>query len=165
VRILIDGYNLIRAVPELAALDREDLSAGREALVTRLLSYRATRGHSLAIVFDGASLHPSAKWGNPGGIAVVFSRGGRSADDLLAEKCRAGEADILVTSDQGLSARVDRAVEVVGSREFWERVELAHAAALKGGEEEEEGPNPDRGAPGKRLSKRERSRLRARERL
>lgn len=162
MRILIDGYNLIRAVPELAALDRDDLQLGREALLASLASYRALRGHPLVVAFDG-SLSPPPQ-APRGVVPVLFSRGGSSADDLIAARCLAGEADLLVTSDAGLTARVGRSVEVVPSAEFWERVELALAAEVKG-EVPEVRRGGERGVPGKRRPKRERRGQRARARL
>ncbi len=162
MRILIDGYNLIRAVPELAILDREDLEAGRSVLLRALSSYRSVKGHSLSVVFDGsrACSFPAAV--HPRGIDVVFSRPPRNADDLLAERCRAGKADLLVTSDSGLASRVDRSVEVMGSREFWEKVESSRMAELKGEETEEE---TRRAIPGRKPGKRERRARRLRSRL
>jgi predicted RNA-binding protein with PIN domain len=157
MRILIDGYNLIRAVPELAWLDRDDLAEGRAGLLSHLASYRAARGHDMTVVFDGTGTGgPSQK---ARGIPVLFSPAGRTADDLLAARCLAGKADVLVTSDAQLSRRVGRTVQVVRSDEFWERLSETAMAALKGEEPEGEG---ERGCPaavarpGKKLPKKER---------
>jgi predicted RNA-binding protein with PIN domain len=174
LRIIIDGYNLIRSLPELAVLDRADLTAGREVLLQGLCSYRARKGHALVVVFDGSA---SAFFPSPParhGMTVVFSRPPQSADDVLAARCRAGEADLLVTSDSGLAARVGSSVAVVGAGDFWEKVESARMAALKGEDEERDdfsqcpgrtpGRRPDRG-PGRRPSKKERKARRLLSRL
>jgi len=84
VHYLIDGYNLIRQVPELQAAEAESLEAGREALLSRLDIFRrrhpATR---ITVVFDGpAGVFPPA--GGPAGVRVLYSRG-RKADDWIKE--------------------------------------------------------------------------------
>ena len=43
-RIVIDGYNLIHAMPELARLVENDLERARDALVSKLAVFRSGRG-------------------------------------------------------------------------------------------------------------------------
>src|SRR5262245_2928996 len=51
--ILIDGYNVIRRTPALAAAERQSLAGGRDALLTALsATYRHT-AHRVVVVFDG----------------------------------------------------------------------------------------------------------------
>jgi hypothetical protein len=118
------------------------------------------------VVFDGAGTGASTQ--RAGGIPVVFSRAGTAADDLLAARCLAGEADVLVTSDAQLGRRAGRGVQVMRSDEFWERVSAAEMAALKGEEPEgkgERGGPPEAARPGKKLPKKERKARRLRARL
>ena len=53
MRILIDGYNLIRRIPELREADRSDLALGRESLLEQLSIYRAEKRHRITVLFDG----------------------------------------------------------------------------------------------------------------
>jgi len=53
--VLVDGYNLIRRIPELRAVEsRSGLEAGRRALDNRLAGYVAGRGGvRVTVVYDG----------------------------------------------------------------------------------------------------------------
>ncbi len=128
LHLLIDGYNLIRRCPELARLDREDLARGREALLARLAVYRRVKAHRITVVFDGAG----APVGLPerdrkAGIRVLFSRGGETADRLIARLAREEpESALVVTSDAALQRAVSSSgAAVVSVEEFATRLELA----------------------------------------
>jgi len=81
-RIVIDGYNLIHAIPELARLVGSDLERAREALVTKLAVYRSQRKVRVTVVFDGTGTPGPRTW-PPGGIEVVFSRAPQNADEKI----------------------------------------------------------------------------------
>ena len=53
--IIVDGYNVIHAVPALARRLDQSLEAAREALLEACRAYRARRGDiaRLYVVFDG----------------------------------------------------------------------------------------------------------------
>ncbi len=157
MRVFIDGYNLIRRVPELSWLDQEDLSRGRDELLLRLSRYRAARRLDLTVVFDGAG-RTGVTRSPPSfpGLSVLFSPPGQTADDVLARLCQAGEGDLLVTSDAHLAARAGK-VTVLGSDGFWEKVEAERMRELKGEEPER---RQERGIPGRRRSKQESRRKR-----
>ena len=40
LHLIIDGYNLIRQSAELSRIDRQDITAGRDALLGHLAGYR-----------------------------------------------------------------------------------------------------------------------------
>ena len=84
--MILDGYNVIHAVPELARhLDRS-LQSAREALVRLCQDYRRARGDigRLYVVFDGRAAHAS---GSPaadvGGVAVLFTQAPEEADERI----------------------------------------------------------------------------------
>ena len=84
IHIIIDGYNLIRQSPELAELDRLDLQSGREAPGDLLAAYKKLKPHKITVVFDGSaepSLYGSRDRAK--GIAIRYSHGGESADDVI----------------------------------------------------------------------------------
>lgn len=84
--LILDGYNVIHAVPELSRhLDRS-LQAGREALVRFCQEYQAHNSDTgkLYIVFDGCS---KEGWGVSeqlhGRVTVVFSQKPEEADKRI----------------------------------------------------------------------------------
>lgn len=102
VRILIDGYSLLHRWPELAPGSPRHSAAARDALVWRLQEYRDATHTPITIFFDGQG----APSGTPGpqscpDLEVLYSRSGRTADDLIeraAYRLRA-YGDVLVVTD------------------------------------------------------------------
>lgn len=158
MRILIDGYNLIRGVPVLSDIERVDMAEGRDYLIQELSAYRAVKGHRITVVFDGTgSVHLGEDRQRERGITVVYSRQGRSADDVIAGICRNSGADLVVTGDRDLKNRVDRSgVPSVDPERFWEKVEAERYRNLKGLEPEDEEEGETFSRPGKKLSKKAR---------
>lgn len=157
MRIVIDGYNLIRRVPELRALDREDLESVRDGLVQELSTYRAGKGHKITVVFDGVeAVHLGGGSEKVAGISVRYSPRGRSADSVIKEMCREGKADLVVTADREIMDAAKRAgVTPVSPDLFWEKVWAEMYRKMKG--EEEEGERlKDKGERGRKLSKEQR---------
>ena len=80
----MDGYNIIFATDELAAMAREDLDAARRALMDRLSSYAGFRKCRVVLVFDGYKVK-----GNLGekslfhNIQVVYTKENETADAYI----------------------------------------------------------------------------------
>jgi len=168
--IVVDGYNVIRRLPELRERERLGLEAGRAALVEMLAAYRRARGHHrITVVFDGGA-NPVGSGGTErvAGIEIRYSRPGQTADDLIARLAQEGRAGaVVVSSDR----QVGRAAAACGAaaascEEFAARLEAVAVAALKGGEvgNEEERPAGKKGTA-RRLPKAERRRAAALRRL
>ncbi len=103
--LVIDGYNVIRAVSEYARLADEDMEVARARLLRD--AERLAAGRPCTVVFDGGA-NPGSD-GQPhelGGVTVIFSSWGRSADDVverLAARARERrEPTVVVTSDSGI---------------------------------------------------------------
>jgi predicted RNA-binding protein with PIN domain len=151
LRIVVDGYNVARWPGLVRPEERRDLEAQRTALLERLAAYRRARGHAITVVFDGRDAPPGlAREASHRGVAVRYSRGGETADQVIARQAReAGPGLVVVTSDRELA----RAVEHVGAtaisaEAFAAKLEAAELAAQKGGEDDEAGrPRPERGSP------------------
>ncbi|MBI9086204.1 MAG: NYN domain-containing protein [Desulfobacterales bacterium] len=162
VHIIIDGYNLIRQSASLQRLEQVDLQTGREALIRRLVAYKRIRPHKITVVFDGTGdpgLSPSRD--RVGGISIVFSRSGETADAVIAAMARRfGEKAMVVSSDRGVTNSAAAAgAAVIGSPEFEERVEMAAYMEIKGDDgEPSEGwsPTTRKKGPRRRLPKRQR---------
>ena len=50
--LLVDGYNIIGAWPELQELKNKDLAAARDRLVEIMAEYQAYTGYRVIVVFD-----------------------------------------------------------------------------------------------------------------
>jgi uncharacterized protein len=168
MRIVIDGYNLLKAMPECRALESLGPEQAREHLITLLGRYRWLKGHQVAVVFDGwlegqllsHRLHAR-------GVQVIYSQRGELADDVIRRMApQVAHQGVVVTSDRPLARHVERAgAEVVGSAEFGER--LRTALSHSGRERTREGPevdpsasDPQRKGTARRASRAERRRER-----
>ncbi len=168
MRLVIDGYNLIPAIPELRRVLHQDLEAGRDGLIEMLRSYRRNAGGNsrITVVFDGKSHHDHQRGpgGSAEGIEVLFSRH-EIADDLILRLLKdRHRGAILVTSDRALGeAAAPHASAVVRTGEFRER--LYEASFMDGDAPESEATRTPRrdtwkkGNP-RRASKKERRRSR-----
>ena len=163
IHIIIDGYNLIRQSPELARLDRQDLQLGRDALVDMLAAYKKLKPHKITVVFDGTagpSLYGSRDRAK--GIAILYSHGGESADDVIRRMAHREKAKALVVSSdrEVMTAAESAGATVMGSAAFEDKIAMARYLAVKGGKEavESEGwaPTTRKKGPSRRLPKRKR---------
>ena len=128
--LIVDGYNIIFAWDDLAALAKEDLEAARNKLCDILSNYAGFRKSYVVLVFDGWKTK-----GNPGqksqyhNIQVVFTKEGETGDayieSLVAQigpnyAVRVASSDALV---QLSSFRTG--VLRMSSRELLEEIKLA----------------------------------------
>ncbi|MGX8693105.1 MAG: NYN domain-containing protein, partial [Clostridia bacterium] len=101
--LIVDGYNVIFAWPELKALAKERLDLAREKLMDTLSNYCGYTKAELVLVFDAyrTPSHPGAHsdWHN---IHVVYTDDGETADayiERLANEIGKNYAVRVVTSD------------------------------------------------------------------
>lgn len=170
MKLLIDGYNVIPAIPELGRKLRSDLEEGRNAFLSLLGDYKRASSAPLdiTVVFDGKQ--------NPGretamrifGIGIRFSRN-EIADDLILRLLKNEmRGATLVTSDRALRAAAEpMAGTLVRSGEFVNRLLLTMG---KTSNEREPTMRPIRNSTKKkgnprRLSKKERVRQRSLKKL
>jgi len=88
--LLVDGYNLIYAHPELAAVMQSDQEGAREGLIRELAPLSSPgRYEMLVIVFDAAATSQAEPvLQKIGGMEVVFTRRGQSADAFIEALAR-----------------------------------------------------------------------------
>ena len=163
IHIIIDGYNLIRQSPELAALDRQDLQMGRDALVDLLAAYKKVKAHKITVVFDGSDDtrlldgRDRAK-----GIAIRYSGGGDSADDVIKRMARRERSKaMVVSSDREVMLAAEAAgATAIESPAFEEKLVMAQYFMVKGDGEPVEStgwvPTTRKKGPSRRLPKRQR---------
>jgi predicted RNA-binding protein with PIN domain len=105
-RVIVDGYNVVHAWPELKRLlTGASLEAARDRLVERLSVFGMVVGADVTVVFDA---HHSAARTNSeetvDGVHVVFTRKGHSADHVIErmayEASQAGDVITVATSDR-----------------------------------------------------------------
>ena len=101
--LIVDGYNVIFAWPELKALAKERLDLAREKLMDTLSNYCGFTKTELVLVFD-AYRTPSqpGKHGDYHNIHVVYTEDGETADayiERLANDIGKNYAVRVVTSD------------------------------------------------------------------
>ena len=160
IHIIIDGYNLIRQSAELAGLDRQDLQLGRDALVDTLAAYKRLKPHQITVVFDGTA-EPSlyGPRDRAKGIAIRYSHGGESADDVIRKMARRERAKALVvSSDREVMAAAESAgATVMDSAAFEDKLAMARYLTLKGGGDVDESagwvPTTRKKGPSRRLPK------------
>ena len=125
VTTILDGYNVIHAVPELARpLDRS-LQAGREALMRFCQEYQARRGDAgrLYIVFDGRGGDEfGASTQRYGRVTVVFAQKPEEADKRILKVIEAqGRTRCVVVSNDNEVANNARAfgARVISAQAFY----------------------------------------------
>jgi len=104
-RLIVDGYNVVHAWPELKDLLSFSLEAARDRLIERLDTYAQVRSADVTVVFDA---HRTAASSNSrqeiGGVHVVFTRKGHSADHAIERLAYSlagdGNPIIVATSDR-----------------------------------------------------------------
>ncbi|MCX7781289.1 MAG: NYN domain-containing protein [Negativicutes bacterium] len=103
-RIIVDGYNVVNAWPELSALKEQDLQHARDALSDILAGYGAFKNMKVTLVFDAHLIAGSnhTEIVSPH-LEVVYTNEGETADSFIEKMVyslvRQGERVYVVTSD------------------------------------------------------------------
>jgi hypothetical protein len=132
--VILDGYNVIHAVPELSRYADRSLLSAREALVRWCQAYRVRRGDigKVYVVFDGRESPPESSPSPQGSVAVVFARKPEEADARILK--------IIETQGRGRCVVVSNDNQVANNaRAFGARVISVQTFALQA--------RPARGAP------------------
>jgi predicted RNA-binding protein with PIN domain len=127
VRIIVDGYNLIRQ-SQFRQYERISLEEGRKALIRSLIAYQKNRGHSITVVFDGwIGGSPDEERDREGGVEIIYSRIGEKADEVIKRlAAQGGEEMTVVTSDRAIATyAAHRGKSVVASATFESLLESA----------------------------------------
>ena len=82
--LLVDGYNIIYASPEMAALARDDLKAARDTLIDTLVNFQGFRREKVLLVFDaykvpGGREHVEEK----NGLMIIYTKEAETADQYI----------------------------------------------------------------------------------
>ncbi|HEX4864976.1 MAG TPA: NYN domain-containing protein [Acidimicrobiales bacterium] len=119
-RLIVDGYNMIFAWPELAALKDVKLEDARDLLISTLADYAAMTRQKVTVVFDShrrADARASEQL--VGGVLVVYSGRKVSADHvierLLYEAKPADEVTIATSDAMQRDLALGRQVKTVSA--------------------------------------------------
>ena len=128
--LIVDGYNVIFAWEDLAALAKEDLEAARRTLCDRLSNYAGFRKCYLVLVFDGWKVKGNPgekeKWNN---LQIVYTREGETGDayiERLVAKIGGNYSVRVATSDSLVQLSSFRSGALrMSARELREELEIA----------------------------------------
>jgi predicted RNA-binding protein with PIN domain len=81
--LLVDGYNIIGAWPELRILKDYDLPAARDRLVERMAEYQAYTGYHVIVVFDAYYVQGNEKKYQNHKVDVIFTKENETADERI----------------------------------------------------------------------------------
>ncbi|MFH1073570.1 MAG: NYN domain-containing protein [Candidatus Firestonebacteria bacterium] len=142
MKIIIDGYNVMRSTAFADDFDFKILKNQRERFLSLLSDYAGRVKHQVIAVFDGAGsggIFSDSE--NFGKVEVVFSSGGETADDVI--KKMAAEASnprdiIVVSSDKEIMYYVKQCgARVVPAGELYSKIRLKSAPFQAGLKESE----------------------------
>jgi uncharacterized protein len=172
MHLIIDGYNLIRQSGTFRRFEKVSLEEGRHALIHRLSIYKQQTGHRITVVFDAwESGSPTEERDRYGGIDILYSRRGQTADELIKRLIQSRREEmVVVTSDRDIvDFAFRRGTTAIPSPEFESRLlepETRPTHAKGGGASDRDEENQDREkmtpgtkkkGPSRRLSKKQRA--------
>lgn len=83
--LLVDGYNMIGAWPELKKLKEIDFEAARDKLIDMMAEYQASTGYQVIIVFDAHLVPGIQQLSNRFGVQVIFTNENETADEKIEQ--------------------------------------------------------------------------------
>ena len=86
--LLVDGYNIIGAWPELRKLKGEDLALARDILVSKMAEYQAYTGYQVIIIFDAHLTQGVEKKYTNSRVDVIYTRENETADERIEKLAR-----------------------------------------------------------------------------
>ncbi len=135
-RLIIDGYNVMHAHPEYGELAARDIDSARTRLVSDLTAM-ASVDDRVTVVFDGGgNPHSDGAPHHIGGLTVMFSPAGKSADtviEALAQRARERDEDVVVVTSDRATRDAVRAgsVSILSSESFVDDVRQARSAGVE----------------------------------
>ncbi|MDQ0186428.1 putative RNA-binding protein with PIN domain [Cytobacillus kochii] len=81
--LLVDGYNIIGAWPELQLLKNKDLEAARDLLVEKMAEYQGYSGYRVIVVFDAHYVKGTERKFKNYNVEVIFTRTNETADERI----------------------------------------------------------------------------------
>lgn len=83
--LLVDGYNIIGAWPELKKLKQFDLESARDLLISKMAEYQAFTGTKVIVVFDAHLVPGIQQVYSQYDITVVYTNENETADEKIEQ--------------------------------------------------------------------------------
>jgi len=124
--LIVDGYNVINAWPELSGIKDQNLEGARQALIDIMVNYAGYSGQEITVVFDGRGPEDTVTIEN--GVKVCFTRDGETADQfierLVGDEVKNAREVFVATSDYTEQRIIlGRGAHRLSSRELYREVE------------------------------------------
>lgn len=81
--LIVDGYNIIGAWPELRSLKNKDFQAARDRLIEKMAEYQAYSGYRVIVVFDAHFVKGVEKKLKDHKVQIIFTRTNETADERI----------------------------------------------------------------------------------
>ena len=81
--LLVDGYNIIGAWPELRELKERNLSEARDRLIEKMAEYQAYSGYRVIVVFDAHFVQGIERKYKNFKVEIIFTRENETADERI----------------------------------------------------------------------------------
>ncbi|WP_214658810.1 NYN domain-containing protein [Candidatus Formimonas warabiya] len=96
--LIVDGYNIINAWPELIKLKNESLEHARDRLLDLLSNFQGSTGFVVVVVFDAHLVKRGvgSKESLPG-LEIIFTQEGETADSCIERLVTLMPRDIRIT--------------------------------------------------------------------
>ena len=128
--LIIDGYNIINAWPELDALKEEDLDYARRKLIDMISEHAALTGQKTTIIFDAYLVKGNIGSREMiGGIEVIYTKEGVTADmaiERMAAQLPKHCKVFVATSDRLQQETIwGKGAFRISARELYQEVQMA----------------------------------------
>ena len=133
--LVLDGYNVIHAVPHLRRQLDQSLEAARNGLLADCRAYQARhqQAQRLYVVFDGQQDEVQAPAANVGGMSVIFTKKSEEADERILGLIRAdyGKNTFVIVSNDTYVFNNSRAhgARVLSVAEFYAQMKPGNRPA------------------------------------
>lgn len=81
--LIVDGYNMIGAWPELVQLKQRDLAGARDRLIEILAEYQGFTGFKVIVVFDAYDVKGIEKKYRKHRVEVIYTKSEETADERI----------------------------------------------------------------------------------
>lgn len=126
--LLVDGYNIINAWPELSEeVKKVDLSSARDKLIDIMADYSASTGIIVIVVFDAHHVDKNTRTNYIiNGVEVVYTKEGETADHYIERiaDAIAREEKVRVATSDWIEQQIvmGRGAWRISARELYEEV-------------------------------------------
>lgn len=81
--LVVDGYNIIGAWPDLRILRDQDLAAARDRLIEMMAEFQGFSGYKVIIVFDAYFVQGTEKKYRNSKVEIIFTKENETADECI----------------------------------------------------------------------------------